>query len=91
MSGTDFCIPRNETAGPHYFQNKIIIFCPSPNFQILVSVSDLNISRIGLPISLQPHRQTDPNFYIFYIISEGHQKKINSLLISFRFRTVHFV
>ncbi len=27
MSGSDFCIPRNETAQPHYFQNRIIVFC----------------------------------------------------------------
>jgi hypothetical protein len=32
----------------------------SPNFHILVSVSDLHIPRIGVPILLQPNRQTDP-------------------------------
>ncbi len=31
----------------------------SPNFHIHVSVSDLYIPRIGLPILLQPKRQTD--------------------------------
>ncbi len=31
-----------------------------PNSYILVSVSDLYISRIGLPIWLQQNRQTDP-------------------------------
>jgi hypothetical protein len=31
----------------------------SPNFHIHVSVSDLYIPRIGLPILLQPIRQTD--------------------------------
>ncbi len=32
----------------------------SPNFHVHVSVSDLNIPRIGLPILLLPNRQTDP-------------------------------
>jgi hypothetical protein len=31
---SDLCIPRNETAGPHYFQHRIIIL--SPNFHIHV-------------------------------------------------------
>ncbi len=31
----------------------------SPNFHILVSVSDLYIPRIGPPIFLQQNRQTD--------------------------------
>jgi len=42
------CIPRNETA-------RLI-----PNSCIHVSVSDLYIPRIGLPIWLQQNRQTDP-------------------------------
>jgi hypothetical protein len=37
----------------------------SLNFHIYVSVSYLYIPRIGLPIMLQPNRQTDPgNIYI---------------------------
>ncbi len=45
-------IPRNETARPR------------SSFYIHVSVSDLYIPRIGLPILLQPNRQTDPeNIY----------------------------
>ncbi len=32
----------------------------SPDFPIYVSVSDLYIPRIGLPILLPPNRQTDP-------------------------------
>jgi hypothetical protein len=32
----------------------------SPNVRIHVSVGDLYIPRIGLPILLQPNRQTDP-------------------------------
>ncbi len=32
----------------------------SPNFHIHVSVSDLYIPGIGLPILMQPNRQTDP-------------------------------
>ncbi len=27
MSGSDLCIPKNETVLPCYFQNKIIMFC----------------------------------------------------------------
>ncbi len=27
MSGSDWCIPRNKTARPFYFQNKILMFC----------------------------------------------------------------
>jgi len=26
-AGSDLCIPKNETARPHYFQNNIIMFC----------------------------------------------------------------
>jgi hypothetical protein len=43
------CIPRNETA--------------RPNSYIRVSVSDLYIPRISLPIWLQQNRQTDPGIY----------------------------
>jgi hypothetical protein len=32
----------------------------SPNFRIYVSVSDLYIPRIGLPILLQENMRTDP-------------------------------
>ncbi len=32
----------------------------SPNFHIHVSVSNLYIPRVGLPILLQPNRRTDP-------------------------------
>ncbi len=48
---------RNEIAEPSYFQNRILM---SPNFHIYVSVSYLYISRIGLPILLQPNWQTNP-------------------------------
>jgi hypothetical protein len=44
MSGSDLFIHRKETARPHYFQNRIRLYIP----------------RIGLPILLQPNRQTDP-------------------------------
>ncbi len=51
----------NETAPPCYFPNRIIMFMfMSPNFHIPVYVSDLYIPRIGLPIFLQPNKQTDP-------------------------------
>ncbi len=58
MSGSDWCIPRNETAQPSLFpkQNHNVL---SPNFHFHVSVSYLHILMIGLPILLQPNRQTD--------------------------------
>jgi hypothetical protein len=33
---------------------------PSPNFPIHVSVCNFYIPRIGMPVLLQPNRQTDP-------------------------------
>ncbi len=46
MSGSDLCIPRNETAPPRYFQNRII-----PFFYIFpVSVCLFGCSKIGRPI-----------------------------------------
>ncbi len=56
MSGSNLCIHRNETAWPCYFGNRIINVL-SPSFQIHVSVSDLYIPRIGLPILMQPNRR----------------------------------
>jgi hypothetical protein len=45
-------------------ENYIVL---SPNFHIHVSVSDLYIPRIGLPILLQPKKQADPeNIEIAY-------------------------
>ncbi len=55
MSGSDLCIPRNVSAASLYCYNVL-----SHNFHIHVSVSNLYIPRIGLPILLQPNRQTDP-------------------------------
>ncbi len=52
MSGSHLCIPRNETVQPHFFQNRIIMFCL---LKFLHSVSDLYISRIGLSILFQPN------------------------------------
>jgi len=47
----------------------------SPNFHIHVSVSNFNIPRIGLPIMLQPNRQTDPgNIYIANRYCTGMQE-----------------
>ncbi len=37
--------------------SKTELYFLSPNFHILVSVSDLYIRRIGLPILLKPNRQ----------------------------------
>jgi hypothetical protein len=52
MSGSDLCIPRNETAPTLLFpkQNLNVL---SPNFHIHVPVNDLYIPSIGLPIVLQ--------------------------------------
>jgi len=65
MSGSDLCIPLNETArSPRYFQKQSYNVL-SLNLHIYVSVSHLYIPRISLPILLQPNRQTDPgNIYI---------------------------
>jgi hypothetical protein len=59
MSDSDLCILRNETAQPHY-QNRVTYNGLSPNFHIHLSVTDLYIPRIGLPILLEPKKQTDP-------------------------------
>jgi hypothetical protein len=45
---------------PIYVFPEIKLHGLSPNFYIHISVSDLYISTIGLPILLQPNRQTDP-------------------------------
>jgi hypothetical protein len=43
-----------------YFQNRIVMFClPVPTYTH-ISVRDLYISRIGLPILLQENMWTDP-------------------------------
>ncbi len=62
MSGSGWCIPRNETVRPCYFQNRMIVFClPISTFMYLWAI---NIPRISLPILLQPNRQTNPgNIY----------------------------
>ncbi len=50
----------------HWSENPIYVFPEMklgglvPNSYILVSVSDLHIPRIGLPIWLQQNRQTNP-------------------------------
>ncbi len=39
MSGSDNCIPRNETVRPHYFQNRIIMVClPISTFMYLWAI-----------------------------------------------------
>ena len=58
MSGFDWCIPRNEIGRSLFPKQNFNVM--SPNFHIHVSVIDLNIPRICLPILLQPNRQTDP-------------------------------
>jgi hypothetical protein len=59
MSASDLFISTNETAWPLYFKSRIINVL-SPSFHTLVSVSNLYIPKICLPILLQPNRQTDP-------------------------------
>jgi hypothetical protein len=49
----------HSTENPiHVFPNKLLSLVP--NFYIHASVSDLFISKIGLPIWLQQNRQTNP-------------------------------
>ncbi len=55
MSGSDLCIPRNETARGLLFPKQNYNDLP-PSFCTHVSASDLYIPRIGLPILLP----TDP-------------------------------
>jgi hypothetical protein len=63
MSGSNLCIPRNEIVRKLFPKQNYNVL--SPNFHIHVSVSDLYISRICLPILLPSDRQTDPgNKYI---------------------------
>ncbi len=59
VSGSGLCIPRNETVRPHYFQNRIIMFClPISTFMYLCewfiysprSVCLFSCSQIGIPI-----------------------------------------
>ncbi len=59
MSGSDLCIPRNKNVWPRYFPKKNCNVL-SLNFHMHVSMSDLYIPGIGLPILLQTNRQTDP-------------------------------
>jgi hypothetical protein len=64
VSGSGLCIPRNETVRPHYFQNRIIMFClPISTFMYLCeqfiysprSVCLFSCSQIGIPI-LEIHK-----------------------------------
>jgi hypothetical protein len=59
MSGSDLCIPRNETAQPRYFQNRILMIC-FPIFTFMYLWAIYNSQDLGLPILLQPNRQTNP-------------------------------
>ncbi len=58
MSGSYSCIPRNENVWPPYQKQNYNVM--SQNFHMHVSMSDLYIPGIGLPILLQTNRQTDP-------------------------------
>ncbi len=60
MSGSDLCIPRNETAQPRYFQNRIKYPVSQFPHTCICERFILYIPRIGLPILLQANRQTDP-------------------------------
>ncbi len=59
MSGSDLCIPRMKLRAVSLFtkQNCNVL---SPRFHINVSVRDLYVPSIDLPVLLQPNRQTDP-------------------------------
>ncbi len=62
MSGSNLCFSRTKLLGLLFLKQNYNVL--SPNFDIHISVSDLYIPRIGLPILLQPNRQTDPgNIY----------------------------
>ncbi len=67
MSGSDLCVPRNEIAVPRYVQTRIINVLP-PNFYS--HVSDLKIHRIGLPILVQPNRQTNPGNTVYKSLTD---------------------
>jgi hypothetical protein len=55
MYGSHLCIPRNETVITK--QNYYVL---SPSSYTHISVRELYISRIGLPILLQENMWTDP-------------------------------
>ena len=55
MSGSHLCIPRNETV-----ISKTELYVLSPSSYTHISVRDLYISRIRLPILLQGNMWTDP-------------------------------
>ncbi len=60
-----YCIPKNETVQPRCFPKQTYNVL-SPSSYIYVSVRDLYIPRIGLPILLQPNR-LDSILGILYI------------------------
>jgi hypothetical protein len=55
MYGSHLCIPRNETVISKQYYNLL-----SPSSYTHISVRDLYISRIGLPVLLQGNMWTDP-------------------------------
>ncbi len=57
MSGSRLCIPRNETA---ISKTELQYNVPSSISYTHISVRDLHISRIGLPILLQGNMWTNP-------------------------------
>jgi hypothetical protein len=66
-------ISNKTPTTPHCNENPIYVFPEkelrnlSPNFHIHVSVSDLNIPRIGPHIFLQQNRQTDHGITCIYL------------------------
>jgi hypothetical protein len=62
MSGSHLCIPRNETVISKTEYSNNVLF---PSSYTHISVRDLYISRISLPILLQGNMWNDPgNIYI---------------------------
>ncbi len=55
---------RHNTENSKYIFSEKELRGLSPNFHIHVSVSDLYLPRIGLPILLQENTWTDPDRYI---------------------------
>jgi hypothetical protein len=47
MSGSDLCVPRNETAQPRYFKKKIIMFCLPISTSLEIYPSQIHNVGIG--------------------------------------------
>jgi hypothetical protein len=45
MSGSDLCIPRNETGWPHFFQSSYYVLYPNFHIHVSVNPSQTNEGR----------------------------------------------